>query len=184
MAIWHCALLALDSNIYPVPCSSQIISVASAGISWLVLHFVTSIVLDVIDAVFVCFAYDKECCMYSQPKVHEVFKQIPCCGGPSPEASSNTGNYDPTLFLGRMGDPYLPQVTSGRTAGLDSLYGSVSSSGGATGGNTVEYWQAVNHQYSSHRQPLGPSPLFYSPSFNADQTRLAQEVARGMQYGQ
>ena len=216
MAIFHLPSMAFMH--YFKLCSylfyhrGQIISTASALLAWLVLHFLTSVLLNIVDAVFVCYAFDRDCCMCSQPLIHDIYAHLPGCGGnpeaasvdpmvlsnpdgsmyyapPHPSAPSMLYNYSQYNYSssgasidrgynpGSYYPPVFPQPSAppGR-GGVWGGGGNPSDSGVAEGtggfnlgatGTTAEYWQ--NMQRFHPQLAPGPSPLFYSPSFNADQ---------------
>eukprot|EP00798_Chlamydomonas_sp_ICE-L_P017432 gene17432-23735_t len=56
----------------------------SAIISYLALSFLVSILLNMVDATFVCFALDKDRSMVSQIEVHQVYTTLPSVGGGRP----------------------------------------------------------------------------------------------------
>ena len=143
------------------------------------------------------------------PQVHDVYMHLPGCGG-NPEAApkepSPVALPDGTFpFAPSPASPFHhPHNYSSSGTSLDRYYApvyppqappvggsfhggflqegyippaAIGHSLGATGG-AAEYWQQQQQYY---RSPPGPSPLIYSPSFNADQARLTDEMARGMQ---
>ena len=46
-----------------------------------VLSFFGSVLLNIVDAVFVCYALDRDTQTVSRPEVHEVFSQVSCSQG-------------------------------------------------------------------------------------------------------
>ncbi|GAX85541.1 hypothetical protein CEUSTIGMA_g12956.t1, partial [Chlamydomonas eustigma] len=223
-----------------------VVSLAAAALCWLTLYFITTILLHIVDAVFVCYAFDRDYNLCSQPEVHEVYAHLPGAGGCPGDAylvthpdgtmayapqMNNHFNYPfqglnhqysaqspcgspmhpdrilhhhqfdssgPAAFYGSRASRYpvvqpaglgygeLYDAAAGSSStGLnalgDGLRGHANPSGSimfeATGG-AAGYWYQPSTQQS--RPPPGPSPLYYSPSFNAEQAHLAQEVAKGL----
>jgi hypothetical protein len=227
----------------------QVVSFAAATLCWLTLYFITTILLHIVDAVFVCYAFDREYNLCSQPDVHEVYAHLPGAGGCPGDAYLVTHpdgsmayapqmnkhfnhpypglNYQYCVQSPQYGSPMHqdrilqhPQLDSGPayySSGASSRYPvvqPVGSSGfgelmydapagpyaarlsaaeasrlqghahlfrgnmfAATGG-AASYWYQPSTQQTD-RLPPGPSPLYYSPSFNAEQAHLAAEVVRG-----
>ncbi len=57
-----------------------------------VLSFFGSVLLNIVDAVFVCYALDRDTQTVTQPEVHEVFSQVsPADGGVEGQRLNQTG---------------------------------------------------------------------------------------------
>jgi hypothetical protein len=62
-----------------VPCAPAQQAALLGGLSffmaWVVQAFFAAVLLDIVDAVFVCYAMDRDTSSVTQPQVHEVFSQ-------------------------------------------------------------------------------------------------------------
>jgi hypothetical protein len=61
--------------------SSVVLAAVSVFFAWLMLGFFCSLLLNMVDALFVCYAMDKDRHRVSKPEVHEVFYMLPAEGG-------------------------------------------------------------------------------------------------------
>lgn len=53
-----------------------LLGVLSFFMAWVVQAFFASVLLDIVDAVFICYAMDKETQSVTRLEVHEVFSQV------------------------------------------------------------------------------------------------------------
>ena len=53
-----------------------ILGVLSFFMAWVVQAFFASVLLDIVNAVFICYAMDKDTHSVTNPEVHEVFSQV------------------------------------------------------------------------------------------------------------
>lgn len=53
-----------------------LLGVLSFFMAWVVQAFFASVLLDIVDAVFICYAMDKDTQSVTRPEVHEVFSQV------------------------------------------------------------------------------------------------------------
>ena len=53
-----------------------ILGVISFFVAWVVLSFFSSILLDIVDAVYICFAIDKDNQTVTMAEVHEIYSQV------------------------------------------------------------------------------------------------------------
>jgi len=61
--------------------SALTLAVLSGATAWVMLAFLSSLVLNVVDAVFVCFAMDRDRHRVTMPEVHELYLQLPSAKG-------------------------------------------------------------------------------------------------------
>lgn len=66
------------------------LAIISFVISWLVVSFFASLLLNVIDAVFICFAMDRDMQSCSRVEVHEIYSKLPSVG---PVVQNPDGGY-------------------------------------------------------------------------------------------
>ena len=53
-----------------------ILGVLSFFMAWVVQAFFASVLLDIVNVVFICYAMDKDTHSVTNPEVHEVFSQV------------------------------------------------------------------------------------------------------------
>lgn len=61
-----------------------ILGVLSFFMAWVVQAFFASVLLDIVNAVFICYAMDKDTHSVTNPEVHEVFSQVSSSAQPIP----------------------------------------------------------------------------------------------------
>lgn len=54
----------------------SILGAISFFVAWVVLAFVSSIVLDIVDAVYLCYAIDKDSQTVTMAEVHEIYSKV------------------------------------------------------------------------------------------------------------
>lgn len=52
------------------------------GCIFFVLHFVASLLLDIVDTVYICYAMDKDTHVVTRPEVHAIYQEVPTLVGP------------------------------------------------------------------------------------------------------
>lgn len=54
-----------------------IVGVVAGAISFVVLHFLNGLLIDIIDTVYLCFATDRDLQRVSRKEVHDIYAQLP-----------------------------------------------------------------------------------------------------------
>ncbi|CAL5222858.1 g5284 [Coccomyxa viridis] len=89
-----------------------ILGVLSFFMAWVVQAFFASVLLDIVNAVFICYAMDKDTHSVTNPEVHEVFSQVPVGvaveqpGGEYAYGAPVPGGYAPPNQVGSEHDRY------------------------------------------------------------------------------
>ena len=59
-----------------LPQEAAILGAISFFVGWVVLAFFSSILLDIVDATYLCYAIDKDTQTITKPEVHEIYSKV------------------------------------------------------------------------------------------------------------
>lgn len=80
----------------------------------MVLAFLASLLLNVLDAAYVCFAMDRDADACSRPEIHELYSQLPSVGKLVEQPDETSYAYAQPLGLGGAEEGgYHPMPTRG-----------------------------------------------------------------------
>uniref|UniRef100_A0A7S0UT24 Choline transporter-like protein n=1 Tax=Polytomella parva TaxID=51329 RepID=A0A7S0UT24_9CHLO len=163
------------------------IAFITAFLCWIivffVLHFVGTMILDIVNTIYICFAMDLDTRVITRPEVHELYRQIPSIAGAvveNPDGAVMYGN--PVTNASSMADA---------SASAPTMRGSSSSGMVAASQNGEVVYGVPAYPMQSMHQPYGAVPKYeaaaYSnaaPGANAGVSYETQNVLYGnMQMG-
>lgn len=80
---WPYLLPGVDGGRVPTDALCAALGLLAGGISWMALAFICGVILNIGDAMFVCYALDRDSRACTRYEVHQVYQCLPCCAAGS-----------------------------------------------------------------------------------------------------